>query len=82
MESVLTHMASSQRVHFPCTQVVKTDMVCFKLCKRDNTKKFHKTEIKLRLPTSLRLLDAQALIPRRCLRPYSRDDLILSLTVL
>jgi hypothetical protein len=29
-DPLLTQMASSQRVQFPCTQIAKTDMVCFK----------------------------------------------------
>uniref|UniRef100_A0A0D9WJS5 Large ribosomal subunit protein eL20 domain-containing protein n=2 Tax=Leersia perrieri TaxID=77586 RepID=A0A0D9WJS5_9ORYZ len=49
VEQMYTEMASRHRVRFPCIQIIKTATVHFKLCKRDNTKQFHKSNIKFPL---------------------------------
>ncbi|KAG8077486.1 hypothetical protein GUJ93_ZPchr0007g5119 [Zizania palustris] len=49
VEQMYTEMASRHRVRFPCIQIIKTATVHFKLCKRDNTKQFHNSNIKFPL---------------------------------
>ena len=49
VEQMYNEMASRHRVRSPCIQIIKTATVHFKLCKRDNTKQFHNSEIKFPL---------------------------------
>ncbi|KAE8766483.1 glucosidase 2 subunit beta [Hordeum vulgare] len=44
-----TEMASRHRVRHPCIQIIKTATVIFSTCKRDNTKQFHKSDIRFPL---------------------------------
>jgi large subunit ribosomal protein L18Ae len=49
VEQMYTEMASRHRVRAPCIQIIKTATVHFRLCKRDNTKQFHKSDIRFPL---------------------------------
>ena len=49
VEQMYTEMASRHRVRSPCIQIIKTATVHFNICKRDNTKQFHKSDIRFPL---------------------------------
>uniref|UniRef100_A0A453FIM7 Large ribosomal subunit protein eL20 domain-containing protein n=2 Tax=Aegilops tauschii subsp. strangulata TaxID=200361 RepID=A0A453FIM7_AEGTS len=49
VEQMYTEMASRHRVRSPCIQNIKTATVHFNICKRDNTKQFHKSDIRFPL---------------------------------
>ncbi|XBH87042.1 hypothetical protein VPH35_074589 [Triticum aestivum] len=46
-----TEMASRHCARSPCIQITKTATVHFSICKRDNTKQFHKSDITFRWST-------------------------------
>ncbi|KAL6270327.1 hypothetical protein ACE6H2_027238 [Prunus campanulata] len=49
VEDMYTEMASRHRVRSPCIQIIKTTTIPAKLCKRESTKQFHNSKIKLPL---------------------------------